>query len=164
LLNKTKMDSKTLTHIGGELVVLAGVSFYFQKKCNKLEQQNKELAEALNVLNQEFEAMYRAVKAIQDRLGNHSSHVSHSHPPQHRSSVPSSSSNSSSSSSSSSSSVPSSNSKSFGSLLTETKEPKESLEDDPELLKELERIQNERKNLETESENDCKDGVCLIKT
>lgn len=149
------MDSKTLTHIGGELVVLAGVSFYFQKRCNKLEQQNKELAEALNVLNQEFDSMYRAVKAIQDRMGTHSSHSTQHH--SHNSPVKSSS----------SSSVPKSNSNSK-SLVTETKEPKEtkeSLEDDPELLKELERIRNERKNLETETEEcSATAGVCLINT
>lgn len=152
------MDSKTLTHIGGELVVLAGVSFYFQKRCNKLEQQNKELAEALNVLNQEFDSMYRAVKAIQDRLGNHSSHSTQHH--SHNSQRPSSN-----SSNSSVSSVPKSNSKSLTPETKEPKETKESLEDDPELLKELERIRNERKNLETETEDEeCKDGVCLINT
>ena len=146
------MDSKTLTHIGGELIVMAGISFYFQKKCNKLEEQNKELVEAVNVLNQEFDSMYRAVKAIQDRMGtvnstssSHStSSSSHSKPhhsqhSQHSHSV----------------------SREIPQVSTLKSEPEpEILEDDPDLIQELDRIKAERTVEVTE---ECKDGICLIK-
>ena len=58
------MNNVTLAHIGGELVVIGGVAFYFHRKTTLLEQQvmqlqkeNRELAAAIDNLGEQMEQL-----------------------------------------------------------------------------------------------------------
>lgn len=58
------MDKITLAHIGGELVIIGGVAFYFHRKTVKmtdritaLEQENAELKEAIQALNDSLQEL-----------------------------------------------------------------------------------------------------------
>lgn len=58
------MNNVTLAHIGGELVVIGGVAFYFHRKTTLLEQQiiqlqkeNRELATAIDNLGEQMQQL-----------------------------------------------------------------------------------------------------------
>lgn len=58
------MNNVTLAHIGGELVVIGGIAFYFQRKTSALEQQilqlqqeNRELVTAIDELGDQMQQL-----------------------------------------------------------------------------------------------------------
>lgn len=58
------MNNVTLAHIGGELVVIGGIAFYFQRKTSALEhqilqlqQENRELVTAIDELGDQMQQL-----------------------------------------------------------------------------------------------------------
>jgi len=67
------MNNTTIAHIGGELVVLSGISFLFYKKTNSLKkdldlvtEKNKELTEVVNSLQEHIQRLSMAVMQLQE--------------------------------------------------------------------------------------------------
>jgi hypothetical protein len=66
------LDTKTMAHIGGELVVIAGISFYFYRKTSALQEeidnlkkQNMELIKAIEEIDSNMQQLYLMVRGVQ---------------------------------------------------------------------------------------------------
>jgi len=79
------MNNITLAHIGGELVLIGGVAFYFQKKTsmlqheiNTLKKDNELMIETIEDLQEGIQQLGSIVMKLQHHLGvsHHVSHVS----------------------------------------------------------------------------------------
>lgn len=92
------MDTKTLIHVGVEVVVIGGIVFNFQRKMNKLEGENQALRDENTKLKGDIEKIYKILNMHDQILSGKlrpsdvyaresSSHVNHSHrpPPPHTS-------------------------------------------------------------------------------
>jgi hypothetical protein len=56
------MNTVTMAHIGTEMVVIGGIAFYFHRKTQQLQEENKKLSERV-------EELAGLVEAMQERLG-----------------------------------------------------------------------------------------------
>lgn len=63
------MDTKLIAHVSGELIILAGVSFYFHKRIStqesrilQLEKDNEELVKAVEYLNAQLSQLVRLMQ------------------------------------------------------------------------------------------------------
>ena len=165
------MDSKTLAHVSGELIAFAGLAVYFQRKCSFLEDRVKKLEDENIEIIENMENLNQGLTTIADMLRNggyshgHNNSHSHSHKtpqhfkqPQNNTSLaisPNPLIKQTSLHDNNNNTVPTLK-KENESETSEANE--ESLSNDPDLRKELERIQKERKS----DENSCAGGVCKI--
>ena len=77
------MDKITLAHIGGEIVLIGGVAFYFHRKTVKMNEQitalqkeNAELKEAIQDLNSSVQELGMLVMQMRNALGSRASAAS----------------------------------------------------------------------------------------
>ena len=70
------MNNITLAHIGGELVLIGGVAFYFHRKTNTLQEdvntlkkENKELSDAVEDLQENLQRLGTMFMQLQQQLG-----------------------------------------------------------------------------------------------
>jgi len=63
------MDTKLIAHVSGELIILAGISFYFHRRISaqdsritQLEKDNEELVKAVDYLNAQFSQLVRLMQ------------------------------------------------------------------------------------------------------
>jgi hypothetical protein len=154
------MDSKTLAHVSGELIAFAGLAVYFQRKCSFLEDRIKKLEDENVDIIDNMENLNQSLVSLTDMLrGKVSQPQQHHHHKQQQQPVSRTVSTAPVSSVSSISPIVSSSQVSASSpTVSSKKEPdseSESLSNDPDLKKELERIEKER-------EGNCEGGVCKI--
>lgn len=70
------MNNVTLAHIGGDLVLIGGVAFYFHRKTNVLQEElsmlkkdNKELADAMEEIQDNMQQLGAMVMQLQQQMG-----------------------------------------------------------------------------------------------
>ena len=69
------MNTVTVAHIGGELLVISGVAFYFHRKTSQLQAE-------VDVLKKENEDLINSVNELQEQMQQLANFVMQSHHPQ----------------------------------------------------------------------------------
>lgn len=75
------MDTKTLIHVGVEVVVIGGIVFHFQRKTAKLEGEIQLLRDENTKLKQDLEKIYRVLTLHDQILKGHIPPQTQHHPP-----------------------------------------------------------------------------------